>query len=135
MSILTAPNPTPPGLVVPFTKGFTLNPIQVAGTYTLATLAGGDIAITRLIVYVGTAVTGLISVAITDNDSGVSYLSAAEGAVANLLASTTVKTYTTAGVLHSGKLLQYAIVGTGLAGTVGITVTYVPLASSGITLT
>lgn len=121
--------------VVPVTKAFTLNPIQVAATYDLATVAGGDIAITSVKVNVGTAVTGLVSIALTDNDAGTSIMSAAEGAVANLLLNTLVKTYSTSFILHSTKKLQYTIVGTGLTGTASVTVTYMPLVASGVTLT
>lgn len=113
-----------------WTKSFTINAAQVAGTYTLATVSGGAIELVSVNVYVATAPTGLVSVSLQSNDTtGVTYMSSAEGALANLTGGKNAKNYSGPSILASGKLMTYTIVGTGVGGSIQVYLSYRPMAA------
>lgn len=108
-------------------RSFNMNLNQNDGTYDLFT-ANGDIEIESIVFYVSQTGTGLVSVSAQDNDTTpTEYLSAAEGAAANLTAGKNLKTYTTKKILASGKKVRYTIVTNGSGGNVKAFVTYRPL--------
>jgi len=107
-------------------KTFTLNPVQNAGTYDIATATSGDIWIRAAKVYTGTAITGLTSIAIQTNmTSPTSLMTSTEGLLAGLTADKVITTaFSGPTLLSSTKKLQYTIVGTGSAGTMKLVVEY-----------
>lgn len=109
---------------------FTIDPVKVGGvgtTYDLATVAGGAIEIISAVAYVGTAVTGLTTLAVTTNNTVPVVLLAATAAAA-LTADLSLTPFVTRIRLASGKKIQYTVVGTGTAGTMTLVVEYRPLA-------
>lgn len=111
-----------------------IDPIKVGGagtTYDLATVSGGAIEIISAVAYVGTAVTGLTTLAVvTDNTVPVVLLAAT--AAASLTADLSLTPFVTRIRLASGKKIRYTVVGTGTAGTMFLVVEYRPLASGAI---
>lgn len=116
--------------VAPPPQEFSANLGQAAATYDLVT-ASGDVMITKIVLYLTVAGVGLASVALATNQTvPFAILSAADGAVANLLLGKVLPTTWTQGqpfVLRSGQKIQYAIVGAGAAGTMKVDVTYLPV--------
>ena len=113
-------------------KVFTANLAQAAATYDLATVnAVGGVVILGVDVYCVTAGATFTSVAIASNDTvPVAILSAVEGAVANLSAGKNIaKAFTGPTYLHTGKKLQYAIVGVTGTGSLRVIVRYQPSAA------
>lgn len=108
-------------------KEFSLNAIQAAATYDLATATGGDIYIKSAKVYVGTAVTNLTSLSIQTNSTTVfSIMTSTEGLLAGLTADKMVTTVFSGPLfLASTKKIQYTIAGTTPgAGTVKLVVEF-----------
>lgn len=119
------------------TSTLTANLAQAAGTYDLAT-AAGDVLInlSDVAIYVATAGATLTSVAIVTNQTNATtILSAAEGAVANLVAQKNLVRAVACPsiVLKSGQKIQYTIVGATGSGSLQVTIPYIPL-SAGATL-
>lgn len=98
-------------------KEYTLDLAQAANTYDIMT-AAADIIFEDFYIYVATAGATFTSVAIQTNDTTVwPLMTAAEGAVASLLAGAHINSATKGKCfkLTSGKKLQFTIV--GLTGT------------------
>ena len=107
---------------------FTINLAQAAGTYDLCT-AAGDVLIEDVQYQVITAGATFTSVAVKNNESTLyTLLTAVEGAVANILAGTTLRPAAVQKLrLPSGKKLQYIIVGATGTGVIKAVVTYRPI--------
>jgi hypothetical protein len=119
-----------------YTKDTTLNLAQAAASYDALT-ASGDVLITGVTFYVAVAGGGdLTSVAVqTNQTTALVLMTAAEGAVANLLAQShpavaTDKTYKP-WTLQTGQKIQYTLVvaGAGPTGSMKIVVQYQPISS------
>ncbi len=110
------------------TKVFTLNLAQAAATYDLlACNAGGGVMI-ESVQFFGTVV-GATFTAVTcqsNNTVPEELLSAAEGAVVNIVAGKNIKNYSTPFYLAASKKLQYTISGSTGTGTVLAIVKYRP---------
>lgn len=110
-------------------RAFTANLAQAAATYDLAVVnALGGVVILGVDIYVQTAGATFTSVAIATNDTTVvPILSAVEGAVANLtVGKNVVKAFSGATYLHTGKKIQYTIVGATGTGSLLVVVRYQP---------
>lgn len=111
-----------------------IDPVKVGGagtTYDLATVSGGAIELISAVAYVGTAVTGLTTLAVvTDNTIAVTLLAAT--AAASLTGDLSLAPYVTRLYLASGKKIRYTVIGTGTAGTMFLVVEYRPLASGAV---
>jgi hypothetical protein len=123
--------PAPPTALQAVT--LTANLAQAAATYDLGTVSGGNIVIDiqRLAIYVATAGATLTSVSIqTNQTNATTILSAAEGAVANLIAQKNlVRAIPVIGglFLASGQKLQYTIVGVTGTGSLTVAVPFMAL--------
>lgn len=110
----------------PYVDG-TANLAQAAGSYTLWT-ASGDVLIERMAFLVTTAATLLTSVAVTNSETTVlPYLSAANGALAALLAGASLAPYQGPTILRSGKLIQYTLLGLTGTGVMRVVAVWRPL--------
>lgn len=110
-------------------KVFTINCAQAAATYDLATVnATGGILILGIDFYTVTAGATFTSLAVAANDTTVvPFLSAVEGAVANLtVGKNIVKAFATQSYLHTSKKIQYTLVGATGTGSVLAVVRYQP---------
>jgi hypothetical protein len=108
------------------TKVFTMNLAQAANTYDLCTCTGGVLIDT---VQIFGAVVGATFTAVTMQTSNTvpeEILSAAEGAVANIVAGKNIKSFTTKFYLATTKKIQYTISGSTGTGSCSIIVTYRP---------
>lgn len=114
-----------------YTKTYSFNMSQSAGTYTIGTVSGGDIMIQDVTCYVSVAALGLVSVAVQTNDTTASTLLAAT-VLASLTVGKSLTPFTTLTYLPSGKLIQGTIVGTGSGGTLLVVVRYVKLVSASV---
>lgn len=121
----------PPDTQVIKAKVFTMNLAQAAATYDLATCnAVGGVKIIDITFYVTVVGATFTSVSCqTNNTTADEFLSAAEGAVANITASKILKKYTTGSYLHTSLKIQYTIVGATGSGTVLVIVRYQPTVS------
>ena len=118
-----------PDTFVSKTKVFTANLAQAANTYTLATCnASGGVIILGVEIYCSVVGATFTSVSIQTNDTTpVEFLSAVEGAVANLTAGKNIaKAWVPTTYLHTSKLIQYTIVGATGTGTLLVIVHYQP---------
>lgn len=112
---------------------FTANLAQAAGTYDLCTVTGGDVVLDlqKFSVYVATAGATLTSVSIqTDQTNPTTLLSAAEGALANLVAQKNLVRATPAVgglLLKSGQKVRYTIVGLTGSGSLTVTVPFLTI--------
>lgn len=113
---------------------FAIDPVKVGGagtTYDLAVVSGGAIEIISAVAYVGTAVTGLTTLAVvTDNTVPIILLAAT--AAASLTADLNLTPYVTRFRMASGKKIRYTVIGTGTAGTMFLVVEYRPLAAGAV---
>lgn len=126
---LTAPTPD---TALQKVKVFTISLAQAAATYDLATCnATGGVVILSVDIYCVTAGATFTSIAIQTNDTtSVPILSAVEGAVANLTAGKNiVKAFATQTYLHTGKKIQYTLVGVTGSGSLLVVVRYAPSVS------
>lgn len=114
-----------------YTKTYSFNMSQAAGTYTIGTVSSGDIMVQDVTCYVSVAAVGLVSVAIQTNDTTVSTILATTLLVA-LTGGKNLTPFTTLTYLPSGKLIQGTIVGTGSGGTLLVVVRYVKMASASV---
>jgi len=115
----------PPTLV----KEWTLNLAQAAATYDVTT-ATGDLYIDNFTIYVATAGATFTSVAIQTNDTNIfAFLTALEGAVANITEGKTLVSASTGKPtrLTSGKKIQFTMVGTTGTGSLRLVVKYMPI--------
>lgn len=126
----SAPAPIPTAGYVPRLTSFTADLAQAAATYTLATSTGG-VLITRVVVFVATVGVTFTSVSIQTNNTTVdTFLSAGEGAVANVTGGKNLKDYTVRTVLPTTKLITYSIIGLTGTGSLTVAVEWVPLTST-----
>lgn len=114
-----------------YTKTYSFNMSQAAGTYTIGTVSGGDIMVQDVTCYVSVAAVGLVSVAVQTNDTTVSQMLATT-LLASLTGGKSLTPFATLTYLPSGKLIQGTIVGTGSGGTLLIVVRYIKLASASV---
>jgi len=113
----------------PVTKESTLDLAQAAATYDALT-ASGDLQVEAMSFYVSEAGADFTSVAVaTDQTNPVTILTAAEGAVANVVAEKTLDfAYARFPFqMRDGQKLQYTLVGAGTAGEIRMTVIYRPV--------
>lgn len=104
---------------------------QAAGTYTVGTVSGGDIMVTRIQPFVSVSAGGLTSITLQTNNATLDVILAAT-LLATLTAGRNQAPLVTPFVLPSTKLIQMVIVGTGNAGTLQLAVTYRPLANGAV---
>lgn len=117
---------------LPQVARFTANIAQAAATYDLATVSSGAILILNSSIYVATAGATLTSVSIQTNQANLtSVMTAAEGAVANLLAqkSVIILNHSLPIYMASGQKMQFTIVGLTGTGSLLVTFLYVPVDS------
>lgn len=115
-----------PGGLTPTTSFFTANLAQAAAAYTLATSTGG-VLITRVSIFVTTAGATFTSVAIaTNNTTADAFLTAGEGAVANVTVGKNLKDFSVRAWLPTTKLVQYTIVGATGTGALQVAVEWIP---------
>lgn len=133
MGIVTV-TPALPDTSVTKVVDLTIDPIKVGGagtTYDVATVSGGAIELISAVAYVGTAVTGLTTLAVQTNNTVPVVLLAATVA-GSLTADLSLTPFVTRIRLASGKKIQYTVVGTGTAGTMFLVVEYRPLAAGAL---
>lgn len=121
-------HPTVVRVMYPKTKTATLNLAQAAATYDALT-ASAALIIESVCFYVATAGATFDSVAVVTNQTNpVTFLTALEGAVANIIAQKTLAfAYARFPVyLAAGQKIQYTIVGATGTGSVLMVVTYRP---------
>lgn len=119
-----------PGGLTETTAVFTANLAQAAATYDLCAATGGAVLVREVVVYVSVAGATFTSVAIqTNTTTAVTFLTAGEGAVANVTVDKTLKDSTSVAYLASGKKIQFTLVGATGTGTLLVTVRYTPLAA------
>ena len=111
---------------------------MAAGTYDLCTASGGDVLIDayNIALYVATAGATFTSVSFqTSQTNPTTILSAAEGAVANLIAQKILVRAVPVGsiLLKSGQKLQYTIAGATGTGSINAAIAFMPL-SAGATI-
>jgi len=107
----------------------TINLAQAAATYDAGTVSGGPVMLMTWGVYVSVVGTLFTSVSVQTNDTvPVELLSAAEGALANVLAGKNLKVSNTAIIIPSGKKIQYTLIGLTGTGTMLLYAVYKPLA-------
>ena len=110
-------------------RSFTVSLNRAAGTYDICQ-AAGVVQILRVVPHEVTAAAGLTSVSLQSNaTTPQEYLSAAEGAVANLTADKTIVNANreVRHTLLATRKLQATIVGTGSDGVMLVPVHFVPL--------
>lgn len=118
-------------------KEFTANLAQAAATYDLCT-ASGDLLVDlyKLGIYVATAGGTFTSVSIQTNQTNVTtILSAAEGAVANLIAQKNlVRAIPVVGglILRSGQKFQYTILGLTGTGSLRVDIPYLQITAGAV---
>jgi hypothetical protein len=117
---------------------FTANLAQAAGTYDLGTATGGDLLVDayNVAIFVTTAGATFTSVAIqTDQTTPAVFLTAAEGALANLTVNKNLIHAVTIGsfLIKSGSKIRYTIVGATGTGALQVGIVYAPL-TAGATL-
>lgn len=107
----------------------TVDLIKVAGTYDIVT-STNDVLIEEIALYVITAGVGFTSVSIQTNQTNATeILSAADGAVANIVIQknipTTLARYPF--VLRNGQKIQYTLIGDGTAGSIYMITSWRPI--------
>lgn len=113
-------------------KKFTANLAQAAATYDLCAASGGDVVIDiqKLAIYVDTVGATFTSVSVQTNQAAATeLLSAAEGAVANIVAGKNlVRAIPVVGglLLKSGEKIQYTIAGATGTGALSVGVPFTP---------
>lgn len=133
MELMTQSFALSPGNDLSLTRAavFAIDPVKVGGggtTYDLATVSGGAIILIAATAYVGTAVTGLTTLAVVTNNTIPVTLLAATAAAA-LTGDLSLAPFVTRSYMASGKKIQYTVIGTGTAGTMFLAVEYRPLAA------
>jgi hypothetical protein len=109
--------------------GAVLDLAQAAATYDAFEAVNGDVLIESASFYVATPGADFTSVAVaTDQTNPVTLLTAAEGAVANIVAQKTLDfAYARFPfLLEQGQKIQYTLDGAGTAGAIALVVTYRP---------
>jgi hypothetical protein len=131
MSSLWAPSIAPTNQL--FVVTATLNLAQVAGTYDVLTASGGDILIQDVTIFNSVAALGLVSAALaTNNTTPDVLLAAGTGLLGALTGGKNFTPVQTPIYLPSGKKIQGAIVGTGSAGAIIVTVRYFKVAAASL---
>lgn len=98
-------------------KSFNVNLNINAGTYDITTCINGDVYVESFAIYCPLNVGGLTSVEIkTDDTTAQVFLTAAEGAVANLTQKKLVKAGNMPMYLTPNTKIRYTVVGNGNAG-------------------
>lgn len=113
------------------TKEFTLNLAQAAATYDLATVNAVGGMVIEEVVFFGITVGATFTAVTVQSNNTVSeeLLSAAEGAVANIIAGKNIKVHSSPFYLPATKKLQYTISGSTGTGSVRAIVKYRPSVS------
>lgn len=107
---------------------WSLNLNQNAGTYDITTCTGGDVYIAGFAIYTPIAAGGLTSVSIqTDDTTQQIFLSAQDGAVANLTQQKLIKSGNMPMYLTPNKKIQFTIAGNGNAGTILFSLRFSPI--------
>ncbi|CAB4196595.1 hypothetical protein UFOVP1290_115 [uncultured Caudovirales phage] len=116
---------------IPIAAEFTANVAQAAGTYTLGTVTG-TVLIDKVSFYITTAGATFTSVAFqTNQTTPFVFLTAGDGAVANLVAQKNLPTTWIQNIpvtLKTGTLIQYTIVGATGTGSISVIISYRPIA-------
>lgn len=116
-------------------KSFTANLAQAAGAYDLCTATNGGILIEAWSVYVATAGATFTSVKLhTNQTNDINLMSAAEGAVANLIAQKVLSLSNPNYPIYlaSGQKVLYTIVGATGTGSLTAVLRYRPVDSGAI---
>lgn len=107
----------------------TVDLIKVAGTYDIVT-STNDVLIEEIALYVITAGVDFTSVSIQTNQTNATeILSAADGAVANIVIQKNIPTTLTRYpfVLRNGQKIQYTLIGNGTAGSIYMITSWRPI--------
>lgn len=109
------------------TKKFDMNLAQAAASYVLCTCTGGVLIDTVQIFGAVVGATFTAATLQTDNTVPEEILSAAEGAVANIVAGKNIKSFTTKLYLPTAKKINYTISGATGTGSCLVIITYRPV--------
>lgn len=115
----------------PNATSVTIDLSQAAGTYTLLTASGGDVTVYSIALYATVAGAGFTSVSIeTDAATPYVFLSAADGAVANITSEANVATtwsQAQAIVIGNGHALTYTMAGAAGSGSMRAVIRWLPV--------